>query len=105
MKFGSTVYMSVADPGISKLGGAVHCWRLRFVLMPIHTYPMFCSESREQSAYVKHCLMDTIEVYACYTVKILNTTPPQKKKNSKRGARAGAGSAFACTLSCTCIFP
>ena len=31
---------------------------------------MFCSESRELSTYSKHCMMDTIEVYACYTVKI-----------------------------------
>ena len=39
---------------------------------PLHTYLMFCSESRELSTYSKHCMMDTIEVYAFYTVKIYN---------------------------------
>ena len=43
--------LPVADPGISKLGSAVparqNSWSRGFVLMPLHTQPMFCSESRE----------------------------------------------------------
>ena len=35
---------AVADPGISKPGGAVP---IGFVLMPLHTYPTFFSENSE----------------------------------------------------------
>ena len=64
-----------ADPGISKPWGAVPALQnyqgLRFVLYaPFNTYSMVFSEKKEQSTYCKHCLMDTIEVYAYYTVKI-----------------------------------
>ena len=36
-------------------------------------------------------MMDTVEVYACYTVKIYKYKP---LKNLNGGPRAGAGSAF-----------
>ena len=55
---------------------------------------MFCSESREQNTYCKHCMMATIKVNAFYTVKSYKN---KLEKNSNRGARArraGAGSAF-----------
>ena len=57
--------------------------------------PFVFSESREQSTYCKHCMMATIKVNACYTVKSYKNK--LKKKISNRGARArraGAGSAF-----------
>ena len=44
---------------------------------PLHTYPMFSCEGREQSTYFEHCLMATIEVYARYTFKIYKYKPPQ----------------------------
>ena len=65
------------------------------VLGLLHTYPMFCSESREQNTYCKHCVMATIKVYAWYTVKIYKYKPAKKKSNRwARARRAGAGSAF-----------
>ena len=57
---------------------------------------MFCSESREQSTYYKHCMMATIEVYVCCTVKIYKYKPPQKFKMGARAQSAGAGSALIC---------
>ena len=83
----------MADPGISKPGGVVPVretsWDLTFVLMPLQTYPMFCSERREQSTYCKHCMMAAIKVYGILRViqsNFTNTNPP---KNSNRGMRAG----------------
>ena len=43
-------------------------WGLFWFLL--HTYPIFCSESREQNTYCKQWIMATIKVYACYKVKV-----------------------------------
>ena len=60
---------------------------------------MFCSESREQSTYYKHCMTATIEVYVPYIQsKFTNTTPPSKFQMGARAQSAGAGSAFAYVL-------
>ena len=56
---------------------------------------MFCSESREQSTYYKHCITATIEVYACYIQSKFKNTNPPKISNGARAQSAGAGSAFA----------
>ena len=66
----------------SRFGRILGVWGLFWCL---HTYPMFCSERRKQSTYCKHCMMATITVYACYTVKIYKYKPA---KNFKQwGAR------------------
>ena len=59
---------------------------------PLHTYPMFCSECRDQSTYCKHCMMATIKVYAYYTVRIYKNKPPT---NFKQG---GAHPARRCCI-------
>ena len=57
-------------------------------LCPLHTYPMFCSECRDQSTYCKHCMMARIKVYACYTVRIYKNKPPTNfKQGGARPAR------------------
>ena len=55
---------------------------------------MFCSESREQRTYCKDCMMDTIEVYACYTIKMYKYKSSKISNRGARALRAGAGSAF-----------
>ena len=48
---------------------------------------MFCSESKEQNTYCNNCMMATIKVNACYTVKSYKN---KLRKNSNRGAPVGA---------------
>ena len=55
--------------------GAVEFLGSGFVLMPFQTYPMFYSESREQSTYCKHCMMATIKYMRIMQSKFTNTTP------------------------------
>ena len=57
---------------------------------------MFCSESREQSTYCKHCVITTIKYMRVIQSIFTNTPPPPKKfKQGTRARRAGARSAFA----------
>ena len=46
----------------------------------------------ENEAHCKNCLMATIKVYMCYSVKIYKYRPPKNSKIPKM--RASAGSAF-----------
>ena len=39
-------------------------------------------------------MMSTIQVYACFTVKIYKNKPPKKFKQGARAWRAGPGPAF-----------
>ena len=57
-----------------KGGGVVRAWQnswgVRFVLMPLHTYPGFVVRI-EKKEHIVNCTLATIKVYACYTVKII----------------------------------
>ena len=41
---------------------------------------VFCCDDREQSTYSKHCLMATVKVYACCTVKYYKYKPFENLK-------------------------
>ena len=56
----------------------------------IHTYPMFCSESREQSTYCKHCKITTIKYKGVIQSFFTKTPPPPQQKIQTGGRAPGA---------------
>ena len=69
---------------IFKTGGGGFL-RLGFVLMPLHTNPMFFVVRVQ---YCKHCMLTKINVYACYMQSKFTKTNPNLVSN--RGGAPGA---------------
>ena len=76
--------------------GAVEFLGSGVCLMPLHTYPFFCSESKERNTYCKHCMLTIIKENPSYTYS-QNYQKQTPRTFSNRGARArcaGPGSPF-----------